>query len=103
MYKLVFLPIAKIDMDNIVYYVSHNLNNKRAAEKLANDFIKGANNILYFPFGSTPYHTSKKLNYVHRSIKINNFLMFYTINDYNKIITVTRVLYKKMNINCILE
>lgn len=27
MYKLEFLPIAKEDIDNIIYYISHNLKN----------------------------------------------------------------------------
>lgn len=33
MYKLQFLPIAKKDMDDIVYYVSNNLKNSSSAQK----------------------------------------------------------------------
>lgn len=46
MYKIEFLPIAKEDIDKIIFYVSNNLKNKTAARKLANSFIKGANDIL---------------------------------------------------------
>ena len=103
MYKLEFLPIAKKDINNIIYYVSNNLKNNSAARNLANDFIKGANSILEFPFGIPVYKTIKKLENEYRSIKIKNFLMFYTINDNTKTITIVRVLYQKMNINNILE
>lgn len=103
MYKLEFLPIAKKDMDDIVYYISNNLKNKTAARNLANNFIKGANSILEFPYGVSVYKTLKKLEYEYRSFKIKNFLMFYTINEKEKIITIVRVLYKKMDIDNILE
>lgn len=52
MYKLEFLPIAKKDMDDIIYYISNNIKNKTAANKLSNDFINGANTILEFPYAS---------------------------------------------------
>lgn len=33
MYKLEILPIAKNDMDNIIYYISNHLQNPTAAKK----------------------------------------------------------------------
>lgn len=49
MYKLEFLPIAKRDMDDIIYYISNTLNNKKAASALAQSFFNSANSILNFP------------------------------------------------------
>ena len=46
MYKLEFLPIAKSDIDSIIYYISNDLKNKTAARNLAKNFIIGANSIL---------------------------------------------------------
>lgn len=103
MYKLEFLPIAKDDMDNIIYYISNNLKNSAAARNLAESFISGADNILMFPYGSPIYKLKGTLKNKYRSIKIKNFLMFYTINEEKKIITIVRVLYQKMNIKKILE
>lgn len=103
MYKLEILPIAKKDMDDIVYYISNNLKNRTAARDLADNFIIGANNILKFPYGSSVYKVSKKLEYEYRSARVKNFLMFYTINEKEKVVTIARVLYKKMDINNILE
>ena len=103
MYQLEFLPIAKKDMEDIVYYVAYSLNNDTAAKELAKGFIDGAKSILDFPFGSSIYNTSEKLKYEYRCIKIKNFLMFYKIDDEKKIVTVVRVLYKRMNIDDILN
>ena len=102
MYKLEFLPIAKKDMEDIIYYVSNVLVNKKAANALAKSFISEANGILDFPYGSSAHHINN-LKYEYRSIKIKNFLMFYTINERDKIVTIVRVLYQKMNINDILD
>lgn len=103
MYKLELLPIAKKDIDDIIYYISNNLENKTAARNLANNFIKGTNSILEFPYGTSVYKTTKELEQEYRSLKVKNFLMFYTINENDKIITIVRVLYHKMDINNILE
>ena len=103
MYKLEFLPIAKKDIEDIIYYITNNLNNRTATINLSKDFIKGANNILDFPYGLSEYKPKHNLKNVYRSLKIKNFLMFYTINEKDKIITIVRVLYQKMDINNILE
>ena len=99
MYKLEFLPVAKKDMDDIIYYVSHNLKNSSAARKLSKNFIKSANSILDFPYGLSIYKYSEKLANNYRCIRIKNFLMFYTINEKDKIVTIVRVLHKKMDIS----
>ena len=103
MYKLEILPIAKKDMDDIIYYISNNLKNLSAARDLAKSFMDGANKILNFPYGLSIYNSILKLENEYRSIKVKNFLMFYTIDEKNKTITIVRVLYNKMDINSILN
>jgi plasmid stabilization system protein ParE len=103
MYQVEFLPIAKKDIDEVIYYVANNLRNLSAAKNLSNSFIDGVNSILVFPFGVPIYKTFNKLKNEYRCIKIKNFLMFYTINEKDKKITIVRVLYQKMDINNILE
>ena len=103
MYQLEFLPIAKKDMDDIIFYISNNLKNNTAAAKLSKNFIKEANQIIEMPYGYPIYQTKKKLKNNYRRKKINNFIMFYTINEENKTITIIRVLYQKRDINYLLE
>ena len=60
MYKLEFLPIAKKDMDDIIYYISNNLKNISAANELTKNFIEGANRILDFPYVASIYNQKLK-------------------------------------------
>ena len=103
MYKVEFLPLALKDMDNITYYISNNLNNPSAAKELADSFINGAESLMNFPHGLSVFKPIKKLKYDYRSVKIKNFLMFYTINEEEKVVTIVRVLYRKMDINTALK
>ncbi len=103
MYKIEFLPIAKTDMDNIVYYISHKLKNITASNKIRDLFMSSFDKILEFPYGCSVYKPSKALTNEYRIYKVKNFLIFYTINDKENLITIVRVLYQKMNINNILE
>lgn len=103
MYKLEFLPIAKKDMEDIIYYISNNLKNNTAAIHLSKCFINGTKIILDFPYGLSEYKPTSKLKNVYRSIKVKNFLMFYSINERKKTITIVRVLHQKMDITSILE
>lgn len=103
MYKIVFLPVAKKDIDNIIYYISYNLKNITAAKKLRDLFMDSLNYITEYPYGCSIYQSSGNLKYVYRSYKVKSFLMFNIINENQKLITIVRVLYQKMNIDNILE
>ncbi len=103
MYKLEFLPIAKNDIDNIIYYISNHLKNITASRKLRDLFIDSMDKILEFPYSCPVYQKVKLLKNEYRSYKVKNFIMFYTINEHDKIITIVRVLYQKMDISKILE
>ncbi len=103
MYKLEFLPIAKKDVDNIIYYISNNLKNITAARKLRDLFVDSIDKILEFPYDNPIYQQVNFLKNEYRSFKVKNFLMFYTINEQDRIITIVRVLYRKMDISKILE
>ena len=59
--------------------------------------------IVEFPYGCSVYKPIKNLKNEYRSYRVKNFLMFYTINKDENLITIVRVLYKKMDINNILK
>ena len=86
MYRIEFLPIAKKDIEDIIYYISYDLKNITAAKKLRDLFMSGIDNILEFPYGNAVYKPIGVLKNEYRSYKIKNFLMFYTINEKEKLI-----------------
>lgn len=103
MYKLEYLKIAKLDLNEIITYINDNLKNPTAAKEFIKTFIKDANNIIKFPYSNPEYITNKKLNNKYRISSIKNFLIFYTIDEKEKTITISRVLYKKREINKFLK
>ena len=103
MYKIEVLPIAKNDIDNIIFYISHNLKNITSSKKLRDLFMVSLDNILEFPYGCSIYKTAGVLKKEYRSYKVKKFIIFYTINTKKNIITIVRVLHQKMDISNILE
>ena len=103
MYTLEFLPIAKKDLEEIIYYISHNLKNVSAAKKHRDLFQLSFTKVKEFPYGYPVYYPLHNLKYEYHFCKVKNFLMFFVINDKEKIITIMRVLYKKRDINNILK
>ena len=95
MYKVEFLPIAKEDLNDIIYYISHHLKNISASKKLRSLFMNSLDYILQFPYGNPVYQTTGTLKNEYRSYRVKNFFMFYTINEDKQLITIVRVLYQK--------
>ena len=95
MYKLEYLPVAKQDMVDIVRYISHNLSNPTAAQRLADKIIEAAEGLTDFPYAHPTYHPIRPLQQEYRSLLVKNYLIFYCVDEVQKLITITRVIYAR--------
>ncbi len=102
-YKLEFLPIAKKDMTDIVLYISKDLQNPDAADRLAIEFIETAETLLTFPYTVPAYQPIRPLKHEYRKIAVQNYLMFFWINEKDKTVTIARVIYAKKDYNRLLS
>jgi len=102
MYKPEYLPIAKKDMAEIVRYISKELNNPTAAEKLANEMIEAAEGLVEFPYSKAVHITPKPLKREYRRLVVKNYVMFYWVNEMEKSIVIARVIYARRNFNNLL-
>ncbi len=94
-YKLDFLPIARQDLIDIVTYISDELKNNIAAMKLAEKFTTSVEKLIDFPY-SCPIHVPiKPLNFEYRKLIVDNYIMFYWVDEAKKTVTVARVIYGK--------
>ena len=91
MYHLEYLPIARSDMVEIVEYISKELFNPSAAEKLANEMIQTAQRLTEFPYISPIYHTIKPLKYEYRKLIVKNYILLYYVEENAKKVVVARV------------
>ena len=95
MFNLEFLPIAKSDMLEAVKYIADELKNPVAAQNLADDFISSAERLCEFPYANNVYLPIKPLESEYRRIIVKNYLMFYTVDEQNKTVTIMRVIYAR--------
>lgn len=103
MYKLEYLPAARQDMVDIVRYVSRELSNPTAAERLAVELIEAGDNIPVFPYANPAYAPIRPLKYEYRKRLVRNYIMFYWVDEGKKLVTVARVIYAKQEFERMLE
>ena len=95
MYKLDFLPIARQDMADIARYISHDLCNPSAAQKLAVEMVEAADGIPVFPYANAAYTPIRPLKHEYRKLLFQNHIMFYWVDEKEKVVTVARVIYSR--------
>jgi len=92
-YSVNITDIAEEDIISTVRYISNELKNPIAANKLLDDIEKHEDILAetpgIYPFVHDEYLAGKGLKYVI----IKNFLLFFTIDEDNKIVNVIRFLY----------
>lgn len=90
-------------MIEIVQYISHQLNNPTAANRLAQDFIEAAERIALFPYGNPAHVPIRPLKHEYRKVMIKQYLMLYRINEEKKVVTISRIVYAKRDYKRLLE
>ena len=93
MYELEYLPVAMQDMTEIARYISQDLCNPSAAEKLADEMIEAAENLTVFPYINAIHHTVKPLKQEYRKLIVRNYVMFYWVDENEKKVVVAKVIY----------
>lgn len=103
MYKLAYLPVARQDMIEIVRYISHELQNPIAADQLAMELIEAGNGILKFPYANPVFIPIRPLKHEYRKLLVQNYFMFYWVDEMKQPVTVARVVYAKRDCERLLE
>ena len=103
MYKLEFMPVARQDMVEIVQYISRELGNPTAADRLAEELISAAGGIQTFPYANPQYLPIRHLECEYRKLLVKNYLMFYWVDENKKLVTIARVLYAQSDYGRMLE
>ena len=103
MYKLEYLPTALNDMVEIVNYISAELKNPSAANRLSEEFIKAAEMLTDFPYSNPVYNPLRPLKNEYRKTVVENYIMFYWVDEANKKITIVRVVHGKRDYGKIIK
>lgn len=103
MYKLEFLPSAQQDMVEIVRYISKELHNPTAANRLATSFLEAADRAAAFPYATPSYTPMRPLKHEYRKLIVQNYLMFYWVDEQKKVVTMAYVTYAKRDYERLLD
>jgi len=101
MYKIRYLPLALDDLKGIVSYIADTLESPRAAENFISKLDREVRKIADNPFRCRLYTLSETLKYDYRVLHINNYSLFYTVD--NKKIEIHRIIYSRRDIGRILK
>jgi len=101
MHKIHYLPLALDDLKGIVRYIADTLESPRAAENFISKLDREVKKIADNPFRCRLYISSEPLKYDYRILHINNYSLFYVVEN-NKI-EIHRIIYSRRDIVQVLK
>lgn len=97
-YKLFITQSFANDLDSALEYISLKLVNPTAAGKLLDLVQRDISDICDNPYMHPKYHNETLAENGYRFSVVKNYLIFYKVNEADKIITVMRFLYGGQNV-----
>ena len=95
MYSLEYLPQAMQDMTDIARYIGIELSNPTAAEKLAEELVEAGEKLVDFPYKNRVYQPIRPLKCEYRGQVVQNYILFYSVDEVQKMVTIARVIYAR--------
>lgn len=93
MYRVEFLPVAQRDLTEIVSYIANCLQNPTAAYRLAEQIVEAADRLANYPYSNPVYRPVSPMRCEYRRVNVNNYLLFYTVEEEKQTVTVQRIIY----------
>lgn len=90
-YKLRYLPIFEEDLLNTVKYISRELNNPSAANRLLDDVEQAILERSENPLSFEPYRSGKHRQETYYRIYVRNYVVFYVV--IGDVMEVRRLIY----------
>lgn len=92
MYRLEYLPVLKQDLEQIVRCRSQETVNQEAASKLCWSIIEAAEHLKKFPYIGMELYPDGTLKRTYRVLLIKKYMLFFSIDEEGKTVTVARVI-----------
>ena len=96
-YRIVFTNDAIIEMDNINHYITENLYNFQAANRLMKKVEKVIYDLKDMPRKYAVIKKFEELNLEYRRIVINHYTVLYTIDEEEKTVYIVHMYYGERN------
>ena len=97
-YRVEFLELALDDLKGIAAYISDELNSPNSANHLIECIVGRINTLADFPYAYTIYVPIRPLLHEMRKMVVQNYSVFYWIDEDCKNVTIARVLYNRRDL-----
>ena len=95
MYNLAFSKIIEEDIDLCYNYIKDKLDAPMAAENLMKELYEKINYIIEKPYSRPLVHDKLLASLGIRSIKIKNYLLFYSVEEKSNTVNIITFMYGK--------
>jgi plasmid stabilization system protein ParE len=103
MYKIIYLLVARQDIENIILYISDQLKAPKAAIDLLDEFDRSISLLKEFPYAHKLYRPIRALEEDYRILPVKNYAIFYVVREQGKIVEIHRIVYARMNLTKLLK
>ena len=93
MYKVVYLPTARRQLEEAVMYIAFDLADPGTAQALADGVDTIVFQLREMPYRYPIYHSLYAMKNEIRSFPVKNYNVYYTIDEVNHTVEILRVLH----------
>ena len=97
MYKVVYLPTARRQLEEAVMYIAVELCAQNAAMELADEVDEAVQKLKELPYRFPMYHTLYAMKREVRFFPVKNYNVHYVVNEETKTVEIWRVLHRLRN------
>lgn len=97
MYKVVYLPTARRQLEDAVMYIAVDLAAPDAAMALAEEMDSAVQKLREMPYRFPIYHTLYAMKHELRFFPVKNYNVFYVVREETKMVEIWRVLHRLQN------
>lgn len=101
--RIVYTDQARQDLKRIYEYIAYSLQSPQVARKMYQRLTRSARSLEYMPERNPLYREQPWREQGVRFLPVQNYLLFYTVNQETNTVTITRILYGGMDISRQLE
>ena len=96
-FKIEYAPDAREDIESIADYIADTLCAPQAATKLLFNLRNAIETLRTFPFSGTPLTEGRAIIATRRWLRVENYMVFYTVDEVKERVYILRVLYGPSN------
>ena len=96
-FNIEYAPAVHFDLDETAEYITNTLCAPQAAQNLLSKIRKNIENLKTFPFSGTLVDNEESTSVAVRWVRVENYMIFYTVNEAEECVYILRILYGSSN------